>query len=113
MKNIAIATVVGMALILFLGGSGINALVTALIATTTPVFLYAKLTNYNTKPFIIASVTGLLSSFLSWFLLQLVIVLYGLSDISLNMAYVSVFIGLLLSILTYRQLNKPRKTVSK
>lgn len=113
MKNIAISLGISIAIILLLGGMGVNAFITGLIMSVTPVFTYSKLTTYKTKPFIIASIVGLLSSFLAYFILQIVIIMFGLGDgIILNMAYVSVIIGALLSILIYRQLNKSKKVIN-
>ena len=113
MKNIAISLGISIAIILLLGGMGVNAFITGLIMSVTPAFTYSKLTTYKTKPFIIASIVGLLSSFLAYFILQIVIIMFGLGDgVVLNMAYVSVIIGALLSILIYRQLNKSKTTAN-
>ena len=112
MKNILISLGVSLAVILLFGALGINAFITGLIMSVTPTFIYSKLTTYKTKPFIIASVVGLLSSFLAYFVLQIVVVMFGLGEgVVLNMAYVSVLIGSLLSVLIYRQLNNSQ-TVS-
>jgi len=107
MKNIVIATVVGLVLLFVLGGSGINGFLLTLIMAFAPVFIYSKLTNYQTKPFILASLIGLVISFLSYFILQIIGVMFGFNEVAtLNMAYTSGFMGLLVSILAYRKLNK-------
>jgi hypothetical protein len=106
MKNILIATGASLIVLFLLNAIGISGFLMMLIMAVTPVFIYSKLTTYQTKPFIMASVAGLVVSFLVYFIFQIFGAMFGLGDaVTLNMAYLSVLVGILISTLIYRQLN--------
>ena len=110
MKNIVIALGGGLVAFFLLTAIGVSGFLMTVIIPFIPVLIYTKLTTYKTKPFIIAWVVGIIASFLSYFVLQIISVMFGFGDaVTLKMAYISAFIGFLVSVLTYRQLNDKSK----
>lgn len=107
MKKIIIALGGSVIALFLLQAIGLGWFLMTVVMPFIPILIYAKLTTYKTKPFIIAWIVGLVASFLTNFVLQLVTVMFGLGDaITLNMSYLSAFIGFLISVLIYRKLNK-------
>lgn len=107
MKNIIISLAGSLIVLYLLSVIGINGFLMTIIMPITPVLIYAKLTTYKTKPFIISIIVGIVVSFLVYFVLKVIGVMFGLGDSFINdVAYVSAFVGFLISILTYRKQNK-------
>lgn len=107
MKNIAIALVGSLIALFLLQAIGLGWFLMTVVMPFIPILIYAKLTTYKTKPFIIAWIVGLVASGLVYFVLQLIAVMFGFGETATtNMAYVSAIVGFLISVLVYRKINK-------
>ena len=107
MKNIAIALGGGLVFILFVAKSGVTGSFLTVILPFIPLLIYVKLTTYKTKFFIIAGSVGIVASFLVYFVLGIIGIMFGFGNVGIsNSAYISTIIALLVPILTYRKLLK-------